>query len=176
MRGSHSSSPGSSGYGPRLRRGLLALGVAAGLALTTAAPAPASTADQAQAASGAYSETYRPQFHYTPAKNWMNDPNGLVFYKGTYHMFYQYNPSGTTWGNISWGHAVSRDMVHWKEVGVAIPDDDKEYVFSGSVVVDRKNSSGFGSRKNPPLVAIYTAATKACCKQAQALAYSTDAG
>jgi levanase len=123
-----------------------------------------------------YDEPYRPQFHYSPAMNWMNDPNGLVFYKGEYHLFYQYNPSGTTWGNISWGHAVSRDLVHWEELGVAIPHDDTEFVFSGSVVVDKDNTSGFGTRENPPLVAIYTSATKACCSQAQSLAYSTDRG
>jgi len=70
-----------------------------------------------------YHELYRPQFHYTPARNWMNDPNGLIYYKGVYNLFYQYNPSGNTWGNISWGHAVSRDLVHWKELPLAIPQD-----------------------------------------------------
>ena len=124
----------------------------------------------------AYDEPLRPQFHFTPARNFMNDPNGLVFYKGEYHLFYQYNPSGTTWGNISWGHAVSRDLVHWQELGVAIPDDDEEYVFSGSAVVDKDNTSGFGTRQNPPLVAIYTSAAKVCCRQAQSLAYSLDRG
>ena len=126
--------------------------------------------------SASYDEPYRPQFHYSPAMNWMNDPNGLVFYKGEYHLFYQYNPSGNTWGNISWGHAVSRDLVHWEELGVAIPHDDEELVFSGSVVVDKDNTSGFGTPGNPPLVAIYTSASKVCCIQAQSLAYSTDRG
>jgi levanase len=97
-----------------------------------------------------YHEPYRPQFHFTPKQNWMNDPNGTIFYKGQYHLFYQYNPSGTTWGNISWGHAVSKDLVHWTELPLAIPQDANEYVFSGSVVYDRTNSSGLGTAANPP--------------------------
>ena len=123
-----------------------------------------------------YHEPYRPQFHYTPAKNWINDPNGPIFYKGQYHLFYQYNPSGNTWGNISWGHAVSKDLVHWTELPVAIPQDDSEYIFSGSVVNDETNSSGLGTKANPPLVAIYTSAQKPAAVQAQALASSTDGG
>src|SRR5215207_4483621 len=122
----------------------------------------------------AYDQTYRPQFHYSPAKNWMNDPNGLVYYKGQYHLFYQYNPKGNTWGNMSWGHAVSPDLVHWKELPVAIPYDETELVFSGSAVVDENNTSGFGTKANPPLVAIYTSAKPG--SQSQALAYSTDGG
>jgi len=156
----------------RLRRALLA-GLAGLIALLIswiaapglAAPIPA-----------AYDQTYRPQFHYSPAKNWMNDPNGLVFYQGQYHLFYQYNPLGNTWGNMSWGHAVSPDLVHWKELPVAIPYDDTELVFSGSAVVDKDNTSGFGTKANPPLVAIYTSAYKNRPIQAQSLAYSTDGG
>ena len=89
----------------------------------------------------------------------MNDPNGLVYYKGEYHLFYQYNPFGDTWGHMSWGHAVSRDLVHWKELPVAIPDEGDELIFSGSAVVDKDNTSGFGTKAgNPPMVAIYTSA------------------
>jgi fructan beta-fructosidase len=152
-----------------------------GLATPVQASAPPATPlypelQELHAGDVTYQEPYRPQFHYTPARNWMNDPNGMVYYKGEYHLFYQYNPSGTTWGNISWGHAVSRDLVHWQELGVAIPHDDEEFVFSGSAVVDKENTSGFGTRQNPPLVAIYTSASKVCCRQAQALAYSLDHG
>ncbi|MFF5362045.1 GH32 C-terminal domain-containing protein [Streptomyces scabiei] len=123
-----------------------------------------------------YAETYRPQFHFTPEKNWMNDPNGLVYYKGEYHLFYQYNPSGNGWGDMSWGHAVSKDLVHWEELPLALSHDDKEMVFSGSAVVDENNTTGFGTKKNPPMVAIYTRHDKSTGIQSQALAYSTDLG
>ncbi|KOG14363.1 glycoside hydrolase family 32 protein [Streptomyces viridochromogenes] len=123
-----------------------------------------------------YTETYRPQFHFTPEKNWMNDPNGLVYFQGEYHLFYQYNPNGNSWGDMSWGHAVSKDLVHWEELPLALSHDGEEMVFSGSAVVDRDNTTGFGTKKNPPMVAIYTSAYKNGGKQAQSLAYSTDRG
>ena len=105
----------------------------------------------------------------------MNDPNGLVFYKGVYHLFYQYNPFGNTWGNMSWGHATSTDLLHWTEQPLAIPQDADADIFSGSIVVDHDNTSGFGTTENPPLVAMYTTAYHTG-EQAQSLAYSTDAG
>ncbi|MFB6846049.1 GH32 C-terminal domain-containing protein [Streptomyces sp. NPDC056373] len=129
-----------------------------------------------QGVAQAYTETYRPQFHFTPQKNWMNDPNGLVYYKGEYHLFYQYNPNGNSWGDMSWGHAVSKDLVHWEELPLALSHDDEEMVFSGGAVVDRDNTTGFGTKENPPMVAIYTSAYKKGGKQAQSLAYSTDRG
>jgi fructan beta-fructosidase len=151
---------------------LLALPLA-GLALI--APSGASAAPPT-AIPAQYDQTYRPQFHFTPQKNWMNDPNGLLYYKGEYHLFFQYNPEGNTWGHISWGHAVSKDLTHWKELPVAIPEDPatNELIFSGSAVVDTNNTSGFGTKANPPIVAIYTSATPG--SQAQSLAYSTDSG
>ena len=130
----------------------------------------------AAADSAPYSETYRPQFHFTPEKNWMNDPNGLVYYKGEYHLFYQYNPNGNSWGDMSWGHAVSEDLVHWKELPLALSHDDNEMVFSGSAVVDENNTTGFGTKKNPPMVAMYTSHNKSTGIQSQSLAYSTDRG
>jgi fructan beta-fructosidase len=144
---------------------------------TVCALSAAPLAPQAVAAgTPPYSETYRPQFHFTPQKNWMNDPNGLVYYKGEYHLFYQYNPSGNSWGDMSWGHAVSKDLVHWEELPLALSHDAEEMVFSGSAVVDWNNTTGFGTKKNPPMVAIYTSAYKNGGKQAQSLAYSTDRG
>jgi fructan beta-fructosidase len=121
-----------------------------------------------------YREPYRPQFHFTPASNWMNDPNGLVYHKGEYHLFYQHNPFGNTWGHMSWGHAVSRDLVHWEQLPVAIREEGDEAIFSGSAVVDHHNTTGIGTRKNPPMVAIYTSAYPD--DQEQSLAYSTDRG
>ena len=119
--------------------------VAAASAVIALAAAPAAAVAQTPA----YSEPYRPQFHFTPAQNWMNDPNGMVYYQGEYHLFFQYNPFGDTWGHMSWGHAVSKDLVHWKELPVAIPELGDEMVFSGSAVVDYGNTSGFGTDENP---------------------------
>jgi len=116
----------------------------------------------------------RPRVHFSPERNWMNDPNGLVFHRGVWHLYFQHNPSGTEHATIGWGHATSTDLVHWQEHDVAIPADDDGDVFSGSIVVDHGNTSGFGSADAPPLVAIYTRA--APHGQAQALASSTDDG
>jgi sucrose-6-phosphate hydrolase SacC (GH32 family) len=153
--------------GPHIRAVLA--GLVASLAVA-AGPAAA------QSAVPTYQELYRPQFHYTPGEHWMNDPNGLVYYQGEYHMFYQWNPLGDVWGNISWGQAVSRDLVHWSELGLAISYDDRETIFSGSVVVDKDNTSGFGTKENPPMVAIYSSAALPGFAQSQALAYSVDRG
>ncbi|HEY6385845.1 MAG TPA: glycoside hydrolase family 32 protein [Candidatus Acidoferrum sp.] len=126
-----------------------------------------------------YNEPWRPQFHFTPPKNFMNDPNGLVYYKGEYHLFYQYNPQGTEWGHMSWGHAVSADIFHWKNLPVAIPEEAGQYmIYSGSVVVDWHNASGLcassDSEDSSCLIAIYTAAGKNV--QNQHLAFSNDRG
>lgn len=100
-------------------------------------------------------QTYRPAFHFTPDSMWMNDPNGLVYYKGIYHLFYQYYPHATVWGPMHWGHATSHDLVHWKHLPIALYPDSLGYIFSGSAVVDYQNTSGLGTKTNPPLVAIY---------------------
>lgn len=119
-------------------------------------------------------EPLRPQFHFSPEINWMNDPNGLVFHDGEYHLFHQYNPAGNSWGHMSWGHAVSRDLVHWRHLPLAIPEADGVMAFSGCCVVDHKNTSGFGNGSKPPMVAIYTGHGHG--RQTQWLAYSNDSG
>ena len=118
-------------------------------------------------------ELYRPTFHFSPRINWMNDPNGLVCYNGKYHLFYQCNPSGIEPGNTSWGHAISTDLVNWQEQPVAIPVQNGVMAYSGSVVVDWNNTSGFGINGNPPLIAIYTGKTNV---EDQRIAYSNDEG
>lgn len=129
-----------------------------------------------------YSETYRSKYHFSPPQAWMNDPNGLVYYQGEYHLFYQYYPDGMVWGPMHWGHAVSKDMLHWEHLPIALYPDVLGYIFSGSVVVDWNNSSGFGTANQPPLVAIYTyhdpkgEAEGALNFQTQGIAYSLDKG
>ena len=161
-----------------LSGGLLLLALTALLALTGCGSDPASEADPADGPS--FDEPHRPQFHYTPRTNWMNDPNGLVYHDGTYHLFHQYNPEGNTWGHMSWNHATSGDLVHWAHQGVAIPEEGNEMIFSGSAVVDANNTAGFGTGDGPaPMVAVYTShytLTEDSIDQAQSLAYSTDGG
>lgn len=118
---------------------------------------------------------WRPRYHFTPARNWINDPNGLVYFEGEYHLFYQYNPHGKEWGHMSWGHAVSADLLAWEELPVAIPE--KEFmIFSGCAVIDHENSSGLSQYGRPPLVALYTAHFEQEQRQVQHLAYSLDRG
>lgn len=126
-----------------------------------------------------YKEKYRPQFHFTAKKNWLNDPNGLIYYNGEYHMFFQHNPSGIDWGNMTWGHAVSPDMVHWEQLPHAIEPDELGTIFSGSGVVDWDNTSGFQTGEESVLVVIYTSAGEFAPKETaytQSIAYSNDSG
>ena len=127
-------------------------------------------------AAGLYQEPWRPQFHFTPDTNWMNDPNGMVFYDGEYHLFYQFNPFGDKWGHMSWGHAVSRDLVRWEHLPVALYEKNDVMIFSGSAVVDWKNTSGFGRDGKPPMVAIYTGHYTKKPLQNQHIAFSNDRG
>jgi len=127
-------------------------------------------------------EQYRPQIHFSPAANWMNDPNGMVYYEGEYHLFFQYYPDSTIWGPMHWGHAVSKDLLHWEELPIALFPDSLGWIFSGSAVIDYNNSSGFGTTDNPPMVAIFTYHNAELEKtgsnqyQYQGLAYSLDKG
>lgn len=129
-----------------------------------------------------YNEEHRPLIHFSPMEKWMNDPNGMVYHKGLYHLMYQYYPDSTIWGPMHWGHAVSRNLVHWEHRPVALYPDSLGWIFSGSAVVDTHNSSGFGINGKAPLVAIFTHHNSVEEKtgsnqfQYQSLAYSTDDG
>ncbi|MFW5526517.1 MAG: DUF4980 domain-containing protein [Prevotella sp.] len=115
-------------------------------------------------------EAYRPVYHHTPLWGWMNDPNGLFYKDGVWNLYFQYNPYGSTWENMTWGHATSHDLVHWQYEGTPVEPDALGTIFSGSAVVDSANTAGFG--KNA-IVAMYTSAAES---QTQSLAYSTDGG
>ncbi len=127
-----------------------------------------------------YEQPYRPQFHFSPREYWTNDPNGLVYFQGEYHLFYQYNPFGNVWGHMSWGHAVSRDLLHWEELPVALREENGIMIFTGSTIVDERNTSGFCLDARPCLVAVYTGHTPEAAGrpalQTQNLAYSNDRG
>ncbi|WP_050810599.1 glycoside hydrolase family 32 protein [Burkholderia ambifaria] len=157
---------------------LLSACVIAMLAVATTACAATSEASRE---GGPDTPQWRSALHYTPQRNWMNDPNGLVYFQGLYHLFYQFNPNANVWGDMSWGHATSRDLLHWKEQPVAMRANPTEEFFSGSIVVDAHNTSGLGTASSAPLVALYTSVYKAASghapgTQAQSLAYSNDGG
>lgn len=125
---------------------------------------------------------YRPNFHFTPKEHWTNDPNGMFFFNEYYHLYYQYHPESSIWGPMHWGHAISTDMITWKEQPIAIAPDDLGYIFSGSAVVDIDNTSGFGTKGQIPIVAIFTSHDPKKAKadkmdvETQSIAYSLDEG
>lgn len=123
---------------------------------------------------GLYKEKNRPQFHFTTRRGWINDPNGLVYHNGEYHLFYQHNPFERDWENMHWGHAVSKDLVHWKELPVALFPDHLGTMFSGSAVIDYDNTAGFNRGATPAMVVAFTADGHG--KQVQGIAYSLDNG
>lgn len=102
-------------------------------------------------------ETYRPTYHFTPAYGWMNDPNGMYYHDGEYNLYYQYNPYGSMWGNMHWGHATSTNLVDWEHKPVAIAPDGIGAIFSGSAIVDKNNTAGFGK---DAVIAFYTSAAE----------------
>src|SRR5258705_1699538 len=136
----------------------------------------------AQAGNNSYDEPYRPKVHFSPREKWMNDPNGMVYHNGIYHLFYQYYPDSTVWGPMHWVHATSKDMIHWEQQPIALYPDSLGYIFSGSAVVDIDNTSGFGKDGIPPLVTIFTYHDPKGEKdgksdfQNQSIAYSLDEG
>src|SRR5262245_52410091 len=103
-----------------------------------------------------FSEAHRPQLHFSPPQMWMNDPNGMVYHKGEYHLFYQHYPDSAVWGPMHWGHAISKDLLHWEHQPIALYPDSLGMIFSGGAVVDEKNTSGFGIADNPQMLPIYT--------------------
>lgn len=127
-------------------------------------------------------EKFRPSYHFTPKQNWVNDPNGLFYYEGKYHLYFQHNPNDNVWGPMHWGHATSYDLINWKEENIALYPDENGYIFSGSIVVDSKNSSGLGVDNKVPIIALYTnhnpkgESNDSIQSETQYLAYSLDSG
>jgi fructan beta-fructosidase len=129
-------------------------------------------ADEVPSAGKLYAEANRPQFHFTSRRGWLNDPNGMVYHDGEWHLFYQHNPYGWNWGNMHWGHAVSRDLVHWQELPIGLyPKSLGDMAFSGSAIVDKHNTSGWKTGKEDVLVLAYTSTGRGEC-----IAYSNDRG
>ncbi|APD95457.1 levanase [Alteromonas mediterranea] len=159
--------------------GLIISSALVGCSMNHTSPLTESPAYQVEAKRN---EAFRPQVHFSPAEKWMNDPNGMFYLDGEYHLFFQHNPDASVWGPMHWGHAVSKDLVHWEEQPIALYPDELGTIFSGSAVVDWNNSSGFGTKENPPIVALYTYHNAEMEKQGvinfqtQALAYSLDKG
>ena len=133
--------------------------------------------DPNQTSSVDTSEVYRPQYHFSPEAHWMNDPNGMFYKDGTYHLYFQYYPEGNQWGPMHWGHASTKDLVHWTEHPIAIyPDTALGYIFSGSAVIDTFNVSGLAVDSTPPIIAMYTFHKRPGDIQTQGISYSLDGG
>ncbi|GGZ14263.1 hypothetical protein GCM10007049_02640 [Echinicola pacifica] len=122
-----------------------------------------------------FDEPHRPQYHFSPPEQWMNDPNGMVYLDGEYHLFYQHYPDSNVWGPMHWGHAISTDMIHWEHLPIALYPDSLGYIFSGSAVIDHGNTSGLGTNGIDPMIAIYTYHHQED-PQSQGIAFSNDKG
>ncbi|MEG1587335.1 MAG: family 78 glycoside hydrolase catalytic domain, partial [Bacteroidales bacterium] len=131
-------------------------------------------ADKIEGHADLYKEKNRPRFHFTTQRGWINDPNGLIWHEGEYHLFYQHNPYERDWENMHWGHAVSKDLVHWSQLPEALYPDHLGTMYSGSAVIDYQNTAGFNKGKTPAMIAFYTAASPD--RQVQCMAYSLDKG
>ena len=118
--------------------------------------------------------TLRPRYHFTPKKGWMNDPNGPVFFRGEYHIFFQHDPDSLVWNTMHWGHAKSVDLLSWEELPIALFPDEQGVIYSGSAFVDEENVSGFGSKEEPALLLFYTSHNMKTMREMQCLAWSTD--
>ena len=133
--------------------------------------------DSNQTSSADTSEVYRPLYHFSPEAHWMNDPNGMFYKDGTYHLYFQYYPEGNQWGPMHWGHASTKDLVHWREHPIAIyPDTTLGFIFSGSAVIDTFNVSGLAVDSTPPIIAMYTFHKRPGDIQTQGISYSLDGG
>ncbi len=130
--------------------------------------------DRIEGHANLYKEKNRPQFHFTTQRGWINDPNGLIYYDGEYHLFYQHNPYEREWENMHWGHAVSKDLIHWQQLPEALYPDHLGTMFSGSTIIDYDNTAGYNKKDNPAMIAFYTADSSE--KQVQCMAYSLDKG
>ncbi|GGW81796.1 glycoside hydrolase family 32 protein [Alteromonas halophila] len=159
--------------------GLIISTALVGCSMNQTSPLPESPAHHVEAERN---EAFRPQVHFSPSEKWMNDPNGMFYLDGEYHLFFQHNPDESVWGPMHWGHAVSKDLMHWEELPIALYPDELGTIFSGSAVVDWNNTSGLGTKDNPPIVALYTYHNAEMEKQGaidhqtQALAFSLDKG
>ncbi|WP_312443728.1 glycoside hydrolase family 32 protein [Lacrimispora sp.] len=119
---------------------------------------------------------FRPRIHFTPQDHWMNDPNGMVYINGTYHFCYQKYPYDTVWGPMHWGHAVTKDLLHWEHLPMALYPDELGYIFSGSSVYDKYNTSGYGTKENSPIISVFTSHNNETGLEQQSIAYSVDGG
>ncbi|MEL7123923.1 MAG: glycoside hydrolase family 32 protein, partial [Bacteroidota bacterium] len=158
-----------------MKKYMLLLGI---LALFWSCQDSTTSSDVTEESKNENMEQHRPIYHFTPPSKWMNDPNGMVYYEGEYHLFYQYYPDGTVWGPMHWGHAVSEDLVNWEHLPIGLYPDSLGYIFSGSAVIDTNNTSGFGKDGQAPMVAIFTLAVEdeKGVPQRQGIAYSNDKG